>query len=343
MPVTHLDISNTSVSELSPLRGMPLQELHASFSQVNDLSALEESPLRIVTAEGTSVSRIGRLAESPLLECAVIGARASTATRIQPPKPGRGWVNRLGMRFDPALAGGTLLVSHWETRRSDFRAYVKATAQAPSTGMITLMEDGVWDEADGLRWEDPPFEQQDNHPVIGVSYNDAVSFCKWLTAVDREAGILGKHAFYRLPTSSEWSLAAGLLTGAKRGPYPWGSSWPATRLTGNYPTQMPRLARNGIQGYNDGYAFTCPVDSFRESVGRFADMGGNVREWCLDEIGVDNGENLHVIRGSAWGVELSGDDSYKTLMKLSREELQPSNARWSNLGFRIVVDLGLGY
>ena len=43
-----------------------------------------------------------------------------------------------------------------------------------------------------FNWRNDGFEQTDEHPVVNVSWNDAVAFCKWLS--DRE----GKT--YRLPT-----------------------------------------------------------------------------------------------------------------------------------------------
>jgi formylglycine-generating enzyme required for sulfatase activity len=45
-------------------------------------------------------------------------------------------------------------------------------------------------------WQNPGFPQDDNHPVVNVSWNDAVAFCRWLSRVE------GRE--YRLPTEAEW-------------------------------------------------------------------------------------------------------------------------------------------
>ena len=42
-----------------------------------------------------------------------------------------------------------------------------------------------------------------SHPVVNVSYGDAVAYCKWLTGKD------GRRATYRLPTAEEWEIAVG--------------------------------------------------------------------------------------------------------------------------------------
>jgi len=50
------------------------------------------------------------------------------------------------------------------------------------------------------------FEQTDEHPVVNVSWNDAVAFCKWLSRKEGKS--------YRLPTEAEWEYAcrAGTTT-----------------------------------------------------------------------------------------------------------------------------------
>ncbi|MEZ5329640.1 MAG: SUMF1/EgtB/PvdO family nonheme iron enzyme [Verrucomicrobiales bacterium] len=341
MPVTHLNLSNTAVSDLSPLRGMPLQELYLDHTRVTDLSPLEGTALRILSAHGIAPTGGGKILDSPMLESAHIGGTDSATNRILPPKPGRGWLNRTGLRFDPVLVGGTILFSHWEVRRSDFRKYVEATATQVPEGMITLLSNETWGPIENISWDKPPFEQQDDHPVIGINHRDAESFCKWLTNRDRAAGEIGPQAFYRLPTSSEWSVAAGILTGTNRKVYAWGTEWPATELTENFPHQIKRNVQGKWLDYHDGYAATSPVGSFRGS--RIADLGGNVREWCQDEIAGSDANTLHVVRGGAWGLDMHQSDSYKTIMRLDREDLLSADAQWSNLGFRVILDLGLGY
>ena len=48
-------------------------------------------------------------------------------------------------------------------------------------------------------WRDPGFEQTNEHPVLNVSWNDAVAFCGWLSRTEK--------VIYRLPTEAEWEYA----------------------------------------------------------------------------------------------------------------------------------------
>jgi formylglycine-generating enzyme required for sulfatase activity len=105
-----------------------------------------------------------------------------------------------------------------------------------------------------------PVEKAD-HPVVGVSYQDAVAFCKW-------ASIINGHAL-RLPTEPEWEKAARGTDGRV---YPWGDTWEA----GYTNSQEAKL--NG----------TTPVGQFSpqgDSPYGVAEMGGNVQEWCSSLFG----------------------------------------------------------
>ena len=48
-------------------------------------------------------------------------------------------------------------------------------------------------------WRNVGFEQQDSHPVVNISWNDANSFCEWLSKKE------GRR--YRLPTEAEWEYS----------------------------------------------------------------------------------------------------------------------------------------
>jgi len=95
----------------------------------------------------------------------------------------------------------------------------------------------------GAKFPECPFAQDSDHPIVGVSWNEAIEFCIWLTAKERAAGIIDEKTVYRLPTDLEWSAAVGLTHEPEPTPaerhlkapgYPWGLRWPPPKNAGNY-------------------------------------------------------------------------------------------------------------
>ena len=110
--------------------------------------------------------------------------------------------------------------------------------------------------------EDSPTDQ---HPIIHVSWHDAMAYAKWA----------GK----RLPTEAEWEKAArGGLMNQK---YPQGSSIDASKA--NYGLDV---------------GGTVPVGQYPANDYDLYDMAGNVWEWCSDPY--DDVEDSRVLRGGSW-------------------------------------------
>jgi formylglycine-generating enzyme required for sulfatase activity len=263
-----------------------------------------------------------------------------TATKDHP------WVNSLGMKFVP-VAGTQVLFSVWDTRVQDFETFVKSTGYDATGGMYSLGKDG--DKQRGATWKEPGFSQGPNHPVMGVSWNDAEEFCQWLTKRERSAGGLPQDRGYRLPKDEEWSVAVGLKNEVGTTPeeksrkinlYPWDiplrrdKSWPPPARAGNYAGEE---VKNGdwpidwlvIEGYNDGYPRTSPVGSFPANQFGLHDMGGNVWQWCKDWYNAQM--KHHVLRGASW---LNGRPV--DLLASYRNSGPPDNRR-DAFGFRCVV------
>jgi serine/threonine protein kinase len=216
------------------------------------------------------------------------------------PKTGKPWQNSLGMKFVP-VPGVPALVSIWETRVQDFSAYVSELGRGPGENMLSMDSSGNWKQL-GHSWKNPEFEQNTNHPVVGISWNEAVSFCDWLTTRERAAGWIAPSQSYRLPTSAEWALAAG----TKR--FVWGNNWPPPRGAGNFAGAeiRQRLPTHPIiSGYDDGFTGTAPVGSFSPNSFGIFDLAGNVCEFCADRDEKDRQKRRYLV-GCSWSDAAEG-------------------------------------
>lgn len=226
-------------------------------------------------------------------------------------------MNSLGMRFAPV---GEVLFCVWQTRVKDFESFAKAV-NLKSTA-----------------WRGPGFRQGPDHPVVNVTWTEALAFCKWLTEKERKEGSIPPNQFYRLPYDLEWSSAVALPNESGKTPeardmgvpdvYPWGTEWPPTKGAGNY-TGEETGSDVAIKGYDDGFAWTAPVGSFPPNKLGLYDMGGNVWQWCMDSWNSES--KAKVLRGASW---------YNGALKLSllsscRVHAAPDSST-DNYGFRIV-------
>ncbi len=127
-----------------------------------------------------------------------------------------------------------------------------------------------------INWKTPGFAQGNDHPVVCVSYNDALAFLGWLNEQETE-----KKRGYCLPTEAEWEYACRAGTGGIYG----GSDDPeslvriANVADASYKKQFPNSTC--IRG-DDGFVYTAPVGSFEPNAWHLYDMIGNVWEWCDD-------------------------------------------------------------
>jgi len=127
---------------------------------------------------------------------------------------------------------------------------------------------GWWRWVPGADWRHPEgpgsnFEGRENHPVVQVSWEDAVAYAQWA----------GK----RLPTEAEWEYAARGGRSGQR--FFWGNELrPQGRFMANiFQGQFP--VKNTAE---DGFPGTSPVKSFPANGYGLYDMAGNVWQWTSD-------------------------------------------------------------
>jgi formylglycine-generating enzyme required for sulfatase activity len=148
--------------------------------------------------------------------------------------------------------------------RGQWSAFVAATNRAEQRGC----EWAGFPRSESARasWRNLGFTQDDSHPVVCVSWNDAQAYVRWLSARSGQA--------YRLPTEAEWEYAAraGSTT-----PYPWGMT--ASHEWANYGGEFccAELAAG-----RDRWLHTAPVGSFAPNAFGLYDMHGNAWQWVQD-------------------------------------------------------------
>jgi formylglycine-generating enzyme len=200
----------------------------------------------------------------------------------------------------------------YHVTRGQFRQFVKDTAyKTEAEERVMPMAWGWNPDKNGFAlnvnhsWRNAGFEQTDEHPVVTVSWNDAVAFCKWLSKKEVKT--------YRLPTEAEWEYAcrAGTTTRYYSGDDPETLAKVGNVRDATFKAKFPDW-RWTIKG-SDGYVFTAPVGKFKPNAFGLYDMHGNAWQWCADWYGAryyagsrtddptgpDSGDD-RMLRGGTW-------------------------------------------
>ncbi len=292
--------------------------------------------------------------------------RASAAAAAATPAHGQTIVNSLGQTLvfigpGEFLMGSTvaergrspgedqhavrLAKGYWigvcEVTRGQFEAFVTATGYTTDAQLEDwshgLVSDGGWQQVKGLIWRDPGFTQTLDHPVVCVSRNDALAFCRWL------GGREGRT--YHLPTEAQWEYAcrAGSQTA-----YNWGDEIAREHAPANVADTVWASRFMAADGFalSDAHVYTSPVGVFPANAWGLFDMHGNAQEWCRDHYApygsrkdVDHrrppspdqaDRSPYVLRGGSFA---SGPAAARS----AHRDASPPHARFVTLGFRIVL------
>lgn len=187
-------------------------------------------------------------------------------------------------------------------------------------------------------WANPGFAQGDSHPVLNVTFQDALAMSAWLSQKEG--------ATYRLPTEAEWEYACRAGTQTR---YP----------NGNDPQRLPEIANvfdaKTAEGWPqwraqaiqraDGHVFTAPVGSYQPNAFGLFDMVGNAWEWVSDrhaddyyaQSPVDDPQGpaaggVRVRRGGSW-------HTWPLYARCSYRNWNSETTRYTLLGMRLLREV----
>jgi len=202
-----------------------------------------------------------------------------------------------------------------------------------------------WRWTTGANWKQPEgkgssINEKDNHPVVHLSFEDAMAYCNW--------------AGRRLPTEAEWEFAA---RGGKRDKiYFWGDL--TDKLSSYVNSWEGEFPVDNTQA--DGFEKSAPVKTYPPNGYGLYEISGNVWEWTSDwyssqyyqyckENSITNNPkgpkeafnpnnpyvDERVIRGGSFLCNASYCASYRVSSRMATDP----NTSLEHLGFRTVIDL----
>lgn len=190
-----------------------------------------------------------------------------------------------------------------------------------------------WHRVEGACWQHPEgpdstIQDRLDHPVVQVSWADAMAFAEWVGG--------------RLPSEAEWEHAA--RGGSHRQRFPWGDAEPTddTIFCNIWQGKFPQ---HNLE--TDGFLRTAPARSFAPNSLGFYNMAGNVWEWTHDPYRIRSNSRQakarnalalahadKVLKGGSFLCHISYCYRYRIAARMA---LSPDSAS-SNTGFRIAYD-----
>lgn len=241
----------------------------------------------------------------------------------------------------------SFLMAKIEVTFGSFEEFIEATnyrTEADTNGWSHIWTGVSWVQKSGVNWRcNPKGEKrgagEKNHPVIHVSWNDAVAYCNWLSekeGLQKAYSGSGENTTcdftsngYRLPTEAEWEYAAGGGVKSTGFTYSGSNNLGEVGWYGAYDN-------SGNRNINEG---TSEAGMKLPNELGIYDMSGNVWEWCWDRWGNYNSTDETNPRGPSSGsfrVSRGGSWFYTgEYCRVTRRHGIKQGSGYINVGFRL--------
>ena len=230
--------------------------------------------------------------------------------------------------------GRPFAVGVHEVTRGEFTRFIQVTGRSMgnSCRVLDTSAENWAAERPGFSWRDPGYRQNNDHPVVCVSWYDAQAYVQWLSKATNHR--------YRLLSESEWEYVA--RAGTRTARY-WGATESQQCSYANGADTSTKF--DWRAGCNDGYARSSPVGKYQGNAYGLHDVLGNVWEWVQDcwtdsYAGVPNDGRAwesgrctkRVHRGGSWG-------SFPGYVRAAARYGNSAELREYSLGFRVARTL----
>lgn len=229
-------------------------------------------------------------------------------------------------------------IDRYEVTNAQYKQFVDGTGHPPPSHLTPRFN--LWTEAS-------PLPGSDQHPVVNISWHDAVAYCRWQEK--------------RLPTEAEWEKAA---RGTDNRRYPWGMDWDVSlsnsasywagrtiEFTDGAAWKAFWMTGDGARASQEhglnGEVLTLPIGTFPQGASPYGllDMAGNAAEWVQDwyepysylnaplsDPQGPNGKLLKVVRGGSWLKPARN-------LRVSDRDYSLPTDRATGIGFRCAKDV----
>ena len=270
-----------------------------------------------------------RFRDCPECGCMVVVPAAPEGFWMGSPAGEDGRGNDEGPRHEVTIPKAFAVATH-EVTVGEFRRFVKATGHqlGKDCWIWTRDRERGYEKELGRGWKAPGFHQEDDHPVVCVSWDDAQAYAEWLS-IDT-----GKE--YWLLSETRWEHMA--RAGTKTARY-WGE-------TAAEQDEYENWGDKGSGGFDshegdDGSRYTRAVRKYQANGYGIFDTLGNVEEWTADcyqpgyqDAPVDGAARtgpLHCSRAVRGGAFNSAPGRVRSAHRRARD----AGSRYHNLGFRV--------